>query len=79
MVLYLLSTPWLVADALGWWSVPTVALFAYFLLGVEVTAEYVEDPFGRDGDDLALGAYCDTVRAGAEQALGPSELSSYSA
>lgn len=72
MVLYLLSTPWVVADALGWWSVPTVALFAYFLLGVELTAEDVEDPFGSDGDDLALGAYCDTIRAGAEQALGRS-------
>lgn len=69
MVLYLLSTPWLLADALGWWSVPTVALFAYFLLGVELTAEDVEDPFGRDGDDLALAAFCETVRAGAEQAL----------
>ena len=75
MVLYLLSTPWLVADALGWWSVPTVALFAYFLLGVELTAEDVEDPFGTDGDDLALATFCDTIRAGAEQALDSSEVS----
>ena len=65
----LLTTPWLVADALGWWSVLTVTLFAYFLLGVELTAEDVEDPFGSDGDDLSLAAYCDTVRAGAEQAF----------
>lgn len=71
MVLYLLSTPWLVADALGWWSVLTVTLFAYFLLGVELTAEDVEDPFGSDGDDLSLAAYCETVRAGAEQVFLP--------
>jgi putative membrane protein len=70
MVLYLLSTPWLVFDVLGWWAVPTVSLFAYFLLGVELTAEDVEDPFGKDGDDLALAAFCDTIRAGAEQTLG---------
>jgi ion channel-forming bestrophin family protein len=70
LVLYLLSTPWLVADPLGWWAVPIVSLFAYFLLGVELTAEDVEDPFGRDGDDLALAAFCDTVRSAAEQALG---------
>jgi ion channel-forming bestrophin family protein len=69
MVLYLLSTPWLMATPLGWWAVPIVSLFAYFLLGVELTAEDVEDPFGRDGDDLALATFCDTVRAAAEQAL----------
>ena len=69
-LLYLLSTPWLVADAFGWWSVPAVALFAYYLLGLEFTAEDVEDPFGSDGDDLALSAYCETIRAGAEQVLG---------
>jgi ion channel-forming bestrophin family protein len=72
LVLYLLSTPWLVSDHLGWWAVPVVSLFAYFLLGVELTAEDVEEPFGRDGDDLALAAYCDTIRSGAGQALGGS-------
>jgi putative membrane protein len=71
MVLYFLSAPWLVAEALGWWAVPTVALFAYFLFGVELTAEDVEDPFGSDGDDLRLAAYCETVRAGAEQVFLP--------
>ena len=71
LVLYLLSTPWLVVDVLGWWAVPSVSLLAYFLLGVELTAEDVEDPFGKDGDDLALTAFCDTIRAAAEQTLGP--------
>ena len=71
LILYLLSTPWLVADRLGWWAVPVVALFAYFLLGVELTAEDVEEPFGPDGDDLALTAFCDTIRSAAEQALAP--------
>lgn len=70
LVLYLLTTPWLVSSHLGWWGVPVVSLFAYFLFGVELTAEDVEDPFGRDGDDLALAAYCETIRSGAEQALG---------
>lgn len=71
LVLYLLTTPWLVTDHLGWWAIPVMSLFAYFLLGVELTAEDVEDPFGRDGDDLALGAFCETIRAGVDQANGP--------
>jgi ion channel-forming bestrophin family protein len=71
LVLYLLTTPWMVADAMGWWAVPGVSLFAYFLFGIELTAEDVEDPFGRDGDDLALATFCDTIRAAADQVLGP--------
>jgi ion channel-forming bestrophin family protein len=70
LIIYLATTPWLVADHLGWWAVPVVALFAYFLLGVELTAEDVEEPFGRDGDDLSLTAYCETIRQSAEQLLG---------
>ena len=69
LVLYLLSTPWLVVDQLEWWSVPAMALMAYFLLGIELTAEDVEEPFGRDGDDLALAAYCDTIRNSVAQVL----------
>jgi ion channel-forming bestrophin family protein len=70
LVLYLLTTPWLVADHLLWWTIPMMGLFGYFLLGVEFTAEDVEEPFGRDADDLQLSAYCDTIRQAVEQLLG---------
>jgi putative membrane protein len=70
LVLYLLSAPWFVADHLGWYAVPLIALLGYFLLGTELTAEDVEEPFGRAGDDLALSAYCETIRRSAEQAFG---------
>jgi putative membrane protein len=69
LVLYLLSTPWLIADSLTWLTVPVMALLAYFLLGIELTAEDVEEPFGRDGDDLALAAYCDTIRRATDEVL----------
>jgi putative membrane protein len=70
LLLYLLSTPWLIADQLGWATVPVITLMTYFLLGIELTAEEIEEPFGRDGEDLALGRYCDTIRVSAQQALG---------
>jgi putative membrane protein len=50
-----------------------MAFFGYFLLGVEFTAEDVEEPFGRDADDLELSAYCETLRQSVEQLLGLSE------
>jgi putative membrane protein len=69
LVLYLFSSPWLVADHLVWWTVPVMALLGYFLRGIELTAEHVEEPFGRDSDDLALSAYCETIKRSAEQVL----------
>ena len=70
LVLYLLSTPWLVGDQLLWWTVPSEALPAYFLLGIELTSEDVEEPFGRDGDDLVLAAYRDNIRRSVDEVLG---------
>lgn len=70
LVLYLVSTPWLIAEELHWAVAPVMALAAYFLLGIEMTAEDVEEPFGRDGDDLALTTYCDTIRKSASEILG---------
>ena len=62
LALYVFSTPWLIADHLLWWTVPVMAMLGYFLFGIEFTAEDVEEPFGRDADDLALSAYCNTIR-----------------
>lgn len=69
LVLYLLTLPWFLADQLGYWSVPAIGLLAYFLLGIELTAEDVENPFGTDGDDLALSSYCETIRKSMEEVL----------
>ncbi|MGL6094243.1 MAG: bestrophin family protein [Fimbriiglobus sp.] len=81
LVLYLLSTPWLIVESLLLAACPVMALTAYFLIGIELTAEDVEEPFGRDGDDLDLTKYCETIRKSAAELLGvglmsaPSSLS----
>lgn len=69
-ILYLATAPWFLTDEYGYWAVPVVALLTYFLLGIELTAEDVEDPFGKDGDDLELGRFCETIRKSAEEILG---------
>lgn len=69
-ILYLLSAPWFMSGEYGYAGVAVVALLAYFLLGIELTAEDVEEPFGKDGDDLELTKYCETIRKSAEQTLG---------
>lgn len=73
-ILYLLSAPWFMSGEYGYSGVVVVALLAYFLLGIELTAEDVEEPFGKDGDDLELTKYCETIRKSAEQVLGDLDL-----
>jgi len=39
-------------------SLPIVLIGSYFLIGLELIAEAIEDPFGNDGDDLPLDQIC---------------------
>lgn len=69
-ILYVASAPWFLTGDVGYWSIMIDALMAYFLFGIELTAEDVEEPFGKDGDDLDLIRFCDIIRASASQILG---------
>lgn len=73
-IFYLLSAPWFMSGEYGYMAVGVVAMLAYFLLGIELTAEDVEEPFGKDGDDLELTRFCETIRNSIEQILGDLDL-----
>lgn len=62
LLVSLILAPWHLIHALGLWALPVQALIIYFLFGVELTAEEIENPFGTDVDDLPLTDYCDRVR-----------------
>ena len=34
---------------------------SYFLIGLELIAEEIEDPFGHDSDDLPLDTICERI------------------
>lgn len=59
--IYLLTLPIGLIENFGWWTVPAVALLSYFMIGVEMIAEEIEDPFGDSEDDLRLDALCQTI------------------
>lgn len=61
IVLYVAFAPWSVSLELGWWSVPTLAIGFSFLIGMELTAEEIEEPFGNAGDDLPMEKFCQTI------------------
>lgn len=67
--LFLLLTPWYLDPEIGIWSAPVLAVVTYFLFGVELTAEEVEEPFGREPDDLSLEKFCQIIEASVTDVL----------
>jgi putative membrane protein len=69
LVISLLFVPWHLTHALGLWAILVQAMAIYFLIGVELIAEELEQPFGFDGDDLPLERFCETIRNSAAEVL----------
>jgi len=61
VLLFLLTLPWGLSTDFGWWTIPLTTILAYFMLGLEIVAEHVEEPFGDDEDDLDLDRLCEAV------------------
>jgi len=63
LILYLLSLPFALVGRFGWMTVPAVVLIAYSLLGIEEIGVEIEDPFGKEQNDLPLEDICGTIDA----------------
>ncbi len=61
LLLYCLSLPFQMVGNLGWWTGPLVGLISFTLFGIEEIGIEIENPFGRDANDLPLDAICDTM------------------
>lgn len=70
VLLFLLTLPWGIVEDFGWWTVPLTAMTAYFMLGLEIVAEHVEEPFGYDDDDLDLEGMCRTIDLSVNEIFG---------
>lgn len=58
---FLLTFPWAIVQDFKWWTVPMTMVVSYFMFGMEIVAEHVEEPFGVDDDDLDLDGMCNTI------------------
>jgi putative membrane protein len=63
---YVLLLPWMLYDDIGWQTVPVCVLVSYAVIGLELIATSIEDPFGFDGDDLPLEEIVATIRRSAK-------------
>jgi ion channel-forming bestrophin family protein len=69
LVLNVVAVPWLTVREIGLWGLPVFLLVCFFLFGVELIDSIVEEPFGRERDDLDLDGYCRTIREGVAACL----------
>jgi putative membrane protein len=65
MAAYILFLPWLLHLDNGWLTVPITLLVVYAVVGLELVATSIEDPFGTDGDDLKLDQLVEVIRSSA--------------
>lgn len=63
IAVYLLVLPWGLFDDFGVWTIPLVMMIAYFVIGGECIASYVDEPFGYHEDHLDLDGLCDVIEA----------------
>jgi ion channel-forming bestrophin family protein len=61
LLLYCLSLPFQLVSDLAWWTGAMVALISFTLFGIEEIGVEIENPFGRDPNDLPLDAICETM------------------
>ncbi len=75
LLLYCLSLPFQMVGNLGWWTGPLVGLISFTLFGIEEIGIEIENPFGRDANDLPLDAICDTMLRNIEDLISLSPCS----
>ncbi len=70
ILVYLLAVPWGFARDLKFWTVPLGMVLAYLLIGLELIAEEIEEPFGTAEDDLRLDEICHGIEASVNEIVG---------
>jgi ion channel-forming bestrophin family protein len=81
ILLYCLSLPFQMVGNLGWWTAPVVVLISFTLFGIEAIGIEIENPFGRDPNDLPLDLICETMfknicdLTSLEPSINPQDLS----
>ena len=83
VMVYSLLLPIGLAPSIGWLTVLVGPFIAYTFLALDVIGEQIEEPFGREPNDLALGAMCHAIElsicelVGEQPLSGPPEVMDY--
>ena len=75
IAIYLAIAPFYLIEDTGLAGLPMFVLAAYFLVGIELVAEEIEEPFGPGGDNLPLERYCLTIANSVREILETANIS----
>jgi len=67
--LYIVTLPIGYVFNLGYWVIPIVILIFYVLGSLEIIAEEIEDPFGKDNNDLPMERLCENIQKNVKEIL----------
>jgi putative membrane protein len=67
---YVGMLPFLLIDKYGYYTILAVMMAAYALMGIEMIASEIEEPFGLDANDLPLDQMSQTIRLNVHEILG---------
>ncbi len=67
LLIYLLTLPFGFIESLSWWCIPVVMVVFYTMIGIELIAEEIEDPFGTDVNDLPFDELAEKIAANVEE------------
>ncbi|MCP4458023.1 MAG: hypothetical protein GY816_08370 [Cytophagales bacterium] len=69
LFIYSITLPVSFVWVFGYWTTPLVMLAFYFLMSVELISEEIEDPFGKDVNDLPLDDLCVKIKKNVSEIL----------
>lgn len=70
ITVFILTMPFNLLDTYEYLTIPVTMFGAYALLGVEMIGDEIEDPFGKDSNDLPLTQMSNRIRANVHEILG---------
>jgi putative membrane protein len=67
--IYIITLPFGLISTFGYFTIATVLLVSFVLLSVELIAEEIEDPFGRDINDLPTDELSAKIKENVQEIL----------
>jgi putative membrane protein len=69
LLIYCLSLPFQIVNDLEWWTALIVCVISFTVFGIEEIGIEIENPFGRDPNDLPLDRICKTMQTNIEELI----------
>jgi ion channel-forming bestrophin family protein len=69
VLIYCLSLPFQFVGTLGWLMVPVVAITSFAVMGIEEIGTEIENPFGKDTNDLPIDDICSGIKANIDELM----------